>query len=275
MIPNFLSNWHQKRFDGNWWAAEYGWTEGVFELTRFIFGEYFIYFGICLICLATVLWDAKKLFRKQFVPLLEERSFLFGVIAIVVLTIFVMSVKLYLIVPRFFFVLLPYIYLFVALSLVRWMRKSIIPALILLGICAWNVHSFEGFAMYRYANMPDNAKQYSVYFLQQHPEKDLVVFVLDGLPVPAMQPMFSYYIQKYYGRKDISVTVLNSFSSKEIEELIHNNPQAIIWLPNCDYEKIYRIQKQTGLSFARKMDIGYHCELMLQPSGPNSKSEAS
>ena len=268
MIPNFLSNWQQKRFAGNWWASGYWWTAGIYELPQFVFGNYFIYMVVGLLCLGTLLYDAKKLFRKEVVPLLKERIFLFGVISIVVLTILLMSVKIYLLVPRFFFVLFPYVYLFVALSLARWLRKSIIPTLILLGICAWNVYTFEGFAMYRYINMPDNAKQYSLYFLQQHGGKDLFVVVLDGLPVPAMQAMFSYYIQKYYGRKDVAVTVLNPFSSQEIEELIHKNPQAIIWLPNCDHEKINRLQKERGLSFARKLDIGYHCELTLLSAEP-------
>ena len=266
MIPNFISNWEQQRFAGNWWAAEYEWTDGVFQLARFIFGNYSIYLFICGVCLCSLVWDARKAARCQKVPFLAEKVFLFGVISLVVLTVFVLSLKIYLIVPRFYLVLFPYIYLFVALSAARLVSRSLLARGMLVLICGWNVCAFGHLAALRYAHMPDNAKEYSAYFLKYHPGKELFVFVLDGLPVPAMQPMFSYYIQEYYGRKDIPVTVLNSFSVQSMKKLLREHPQAVIWLPNCDLDKIKRLQSWTGIAWKREKDIGYHCELTASPA---------
>ncbi len=270
MIPNLLSNLAQKRFAGNWWAAEYTFTEGIFQTAQFIFGGYWIYLLICIFCFGVLVWEAKQIFSGKGVPFLREKIFLFGVVSIVVLTVFLLSIKLYLLVPRFFIVLFPYIYLFVAVSAGQWRRSAWLRAA-LFGLCAWNIFTFSGYAQYRYLHMPDNAKEFSIHFLREYSGKKLFIFVLEGLPVPAMQAMFSHYIYEYYGRKDVSVTVLNPLPGPQTERILRQNLDAVIWLPNCSYEKIKRLRQLTGLAFSRVKDVGSHCELGFLPEEAERK----
>ena len=264
LIPNFISNWSQKRFSGEWWAAEYRLTEGIFYTAEFLFSSYFIYILVCLACLASVAADFRRVVHKKDYGLLSEKVFLFGVISIVVLTILLMSLKLYLMVPRFFIVLFPYVYLFVSLCLGQYVEKSLLVRAVLVGICAWNVFSFESYALQRYREMPDNAKEFAVHFLTQHKERELFVFVMEGLPREALQAMFSYYIQTYYGRRDISVRVLNTVDEGEIPRLLTAHPGTVIWLPNCSNFKISYLKKQTGLPLVCTKNLGLHCELKLR-----------
>lgn len=264
MIPNFVSNWSQKRFNGEWWAADYRLTEGIFYTAEFIFSSYFIYILVCVACLAAVVADFRRVVKKKDYGLLSEKVFVFGVISIVVLTILLMSLKLYLMIPRFFIVLFPYVYLFVSLCLEKYAEKSLFVRALLVGICAWNVFSFASYSVYRYRQMPDNAKEFAVHFLTQHKEQELFVFVMEGLPREALQAMFSYYIQSYYGREDISVRVLNMLDEKDMANLLITHPDTVVWIPNCSNFKIAYLKKQTGLPLVLTKSLGSHCEVKLR-----------
>lgn len=261
MIPNFISNCSQKRFSGEWWAADYHLTEGIFYTAEFVFSSYFIYVLVCLACLAAAVVDLRRAAQRKNNGLLSEKVFLFGVISLVILTILLMSLKLYLMIPRFFMVLFPYVYLFVSLCLGKYAEKSLLARGLLVGVCAWNVFSFGSYALHRYRQMPDNAKEFAVHFLTQHKEQEVFVFVMEGLPREALQAMFSYYIQTYYGRKDISVRVLNTLDEEEISRLLTANPGTAVWLPNCSDFKVAHLKKRTGLPLVRTENVGSHCEL--------------
>ncbi len=245
LIPNALENLKSMRFGGDWWANEYAMKNFVSEFNGFLFGGEYSHWVWIFVSLASV-FCLYKSYKKEPSQRFACGWLLLGGIGLVFLVIYLMSFRLNLFVPRFFYVIFPAFYLITAMlwnELAReYKRVFLVVSGLFLLFCLW--HSFSWW-YYVWQIQPDGAKLFTQYFMQSQ-KKELFVLIREGLPDQALRPMMSWYLNKYF-KKDNPVTVLNILPKEEIEQAFKRADHAMILFPQCRSSKLELIRKEAGI----------------------------
>lgn len=264
LIPNLLYNLQIGRFSGNWWAQQYTLLALLVEFSQFLFTGEQITAWIGIFNIFVWLYFVKHLKNPDYQNNQYELIFLVGTVVMVLVGALVISIKAFMMVPRFFTSVLPFMYLAYALFLAPFLKRFPLAWSVFLSYIVWNLVCFGQFWQARTYFPTEGAKQFAQFLYQEYTDRELFVVVKDGLPDEALYPMMSWYVNQYYHR-DTPTTILNILSDEEFAKTIARRSQAVIWMPMCSSHKLQRIWQEQQRLFAVKYYVGTSCVLEYRP----------
>ncbi len=228
MIPNLYLNIKQERFAGNWWSQ-------IMTVKRFMFGLKHYMFatdGAKNAVVAILLIAGYFVFKGNF-RLMKYQTELIVVMfvsAVVFAVTGLVTLKLNLFVPRYFIVLAPFVYLYIALSaacIIERTKWAYIPVFYML------------LSMFLFINLDklrisEREPMEMLIALQQ---KEIKAGILEFFPPNAVEKMYTFYPNRYYG-KNMPFVDLYTHPATPIYD------EDIIWMPMCEDSKIIFLENR-------------------------------
>ena len=264
LVPNLLQNLSLERFQGNWWANASSSKRNVWEdLATFIFSSYRDYSLMMLVTIISFIYMLKHYHHKHQLPYMREYGLLVSPFLLALCFSFLMSIKIFLLISRYFIPFMPGLYLFLAVIIGTVARRH---RYLLIGFAAFLISSFYTFCIYvpvlHEGHFFSSRAAAEVYKKMGGADKELFVLAFEGFPKEAMVPMFSYYPHVRFGLTQ-PVTELIQLSEQEREEVLKRKENAIIMLPNCSLDRLVRLYPLLHREpIVQKIIVG-HCFLEL------------
>lgn len=261
LVPNFLYNFSQARFAGNWWANAMPWYMVLPGLAAFFFNYYYVasIFGV-LVTLGLGFYFVGK--RGSRLPHRRDMALLVLLVFCVLGLAGILSLKMYVMFGRYFIEILPAVYLLGVLWLAPAVRKTVwaktlfvLFAAASFGLVAynWRVVTYTDYFAARVA-----AEVYREYA----PEKELFVIALEAFPPNSLEAMYAYYPNQIYGM-NARVTELYHLDETARDEALKRRKNAFIWMPNCNVEKLARLAKEWNRGVGVERIVSTSCFLQL------------
>ena len=266
LIPNFLYNLSQSRFNGNWWANAFPWFMIIPQMTAFFCNYAWASWGLGLLTVSGWWLNYQDFKRCKRFAYEREILLLLAVILGVLGVVGILYLKMYLWTGRYFTELLPAFYLFITLSIVRLLKKSILLqmvyiAYILIGL----IVAFESWRVFAHSHR-FAARIMAQFYRDYAPEKELFVIAVEAFPPNAMQAMYAFYPNQIYGM-NAKVTALYQLDEASREEALKRRHNALIWMPNCDIKKLNHISREWDRGVGIEGLLGQTCFLQLSEKG--------
>lgn len=266
LVPNFLYNFSQSRFAGNWWANV---TPRVFiipGLAYFFFGSPYSVIALGVLLLAGWCWNYEDFKRHFYFPYKRDLLLLLAVFAGMFGAVGILSFKMYLWFGRYFMEIMPALYLFIALSTARLLRKSLLAQLVfiaygaivcvLVGYNWWMVFYSHYFS----------ARVAAQFYRDYAPEKELFVIAMEAFPPASMEAMYAFYPNQVYGM-NAKVTELYQLDAAARDKALERRKNALIWMPNCNIVKLSRLSREWDRAIGIEGKLGSSCFLQLSEKG--------
>ena len=266
LLPNLWANISLDRFDGTWWANATPLRYIMPELVAFFFSSsigHWIMSGLVL----WALWQIYQCYKTQkSVPYSREIILLALVICMVFGAALVMLLKIFLFFGRYFMGLVPAIYLLCALLLAPLVRKKLLALFLFILFVAFALNGYAvQYVMSQYSLL-FSARATAEMYRDLYQGKELYAVALEGFPPASMKPMYEFYLNKVFGL-NVNVTELYQLPADEREKLLTQREKAVIWMPNCNTEKLVRLAQEWDRSIGIENKIGTSCFLQLSEPG--------
>lgn len=269
LVPNFLYNFFQSRFDGNWWANATPWFAVIPGLGSFFFNYVWAVFAVGLLVAAGWWWNYKDFKRCKRFPYERDLLLLFAVAAGVFGLVGVLYFKMYLWFGRYFTELLPALYLFITLSVVRLLKRSAAAQIVYIAFVAAGVAVAVGNWWVISRSHYFAARVSSQFYRDYAPDKELFVIAMEAFPPASSQAMYSFYPNQVYGM-NAKVIALYQLDEKAREEALKRRKNALIWMPNCNIVKLNRLSREWDRGVGIEGRLGSSCFLQLSEKGQSS-----
>lgn len=251
LIPNLLQNLSQHRFSGNWWGNTRViswhliilWIEFFFSSLK----AFYVLLGLGTIAIA---YSFIRFRQCKVWPFNRELWLVFVPLATAGIFAFLISLKIFWLLWRYFIPFVPCLYLFVALIITPLCTRYRVTGLIFLVFVGLSFYSFvtlyPSFQVGRFFHIRSAMEVYKNAFA----DKDMYVVAFEAFPVESMQPMYSFYPKYHFHLKSDVYEILHMDPDKR-EELMAREGKFFMWMPNCVPIKM-RTLAQT---FQRNMSI--------------------
>ncbi len=142
LVPNFMAQLDYQRFSGNWWASASTFGHSLMEMIAFFFTSMTGYVLVCLMAFSGAYFAYRR--RKQIgdIAHIREVLLLCGVIAAVLISVALVSIRTYLFIGRYFTVILPSLYLVCGILIAPLLRRSVIISAIFVAFVIMNTAIF-------------------------------------------------------------------------------------------------------------------------------------
>ncbi len=268
LLPNLGAQLQQHRFTGdNWWA-----NRDITAQTWRTFAKFFVFSKVGMGVFFAGVLAAGYVHRKrakQGLPVLFGREA--ALLGLVVLATFlaagVVSVKLFVFIGRYFTVILPALFLLVALLTAPWIRKN---NLWLLGLVICVVAEGSSYYMQRKILLQPTAmpaRLTSQFYRDFFRGREIMVVALEAFPPKAMPAMYGFYANKVYGQH-ARVTELAQLPAPEREAALARQERAFVFMPNCEEWKLVTVSQKWGRRINIFGNLGTTCLISFQ--GPGS-----
>ena len=263
LIPNFLAQLQQERFDGyNWWAnRDISWTS---------FHEFLLFFCFSLTgrCAAAVLgvgvvWKLIKRFKQKLPWRFSREILLLGaVLLIAVIFTSLISLKLFLFIGRYFTAMLPAVFLLFALLIGPLVRLNNFWRLAFCVLIASESITFAGQikGFLHPSTMP--ARMVSMFYRDFFAGKEMMVIPVEAFPPQTMPAMYGFYVNKVFG---LNVTVIDLVHLDQAtrDAVLERHWGAFVFMPNCEEWKLEEISKAWHRKINVHGKLGTTCILSL------------
>lgn len=269
LIPNLFQNLSQQRFEGNWWANKpLSWKLAPLWI-EFFFSDKQAFYILSGLGIASIVYSSLRFKRQRVWPFNREMILTFIPMAIAFVFALVMSLKIFWLVWRYFIPFVPCLYLFVALVLTPLCKRYRFTGLIFLCFVGMSFHAFIRMCPYFQEGKAFHARESMRIYQSAFADKDLYVVAIEDFPVESMQPMYAFYPKDYF-HLDKSVYELFHMNTEQREQLITREGEFVMWMPNCNPEKMYRLAQ----TFQRNMSIFAHFygTCFILPAGPDRRT---
>lgn len=267
LIPNFVAQLQQQRFEGyNWWANR--------DISLNSFREFLVFFSFSMVgrCAAGVLgiaaiWGWIRRRKKGLSRGYSREIFLLAaVLGLALVFTAVISFKLFLFIGRYFTAMIPAVFLLFALLVAPLVRKNNLWRIVFLVLIMAEVITFgkqiKGFL--HPFTMP--ARMIGMFYRDFFAGRKVMVVPIEAFPPQAMPAMYGFYINKVYGF-NVPVIDLVHMSDKERDKVLERHWSAFVYMPNCEEWKLMEISKRWKRKINILGNLGTTCMLTFQRPG--------
>lgn len=247
LVPNFIEQISFKRFSGNWWANDFLWSKTLINMIYFLFNNFvetLLMMFLLLIGFGYYFIKYKKILKF---PHWREITLLIAVFVSAVAMVFVISLKVYWFIPRYFISFLPGIYLALALLITPLLKKSLIAKILLISclvITLW-VFEVDHRALKYTPKIP--TRMISQIYRDTYRGKEMFVIALEGFPPVTMPAMYGFYVNRVFGL-NVPVTELFWLDDESRNRALTRKENAFIWMPNCTKAKLQKVSSKWNRS---------------------------
>ncbi len=266
LVPNLWINIGLHRFQGDWWGNTRTWEEVPRKLTIFFFTSFIS--APILGCLGLVgilhrIWQYRK---KRVCVYIREIVLLLTAVLGVLTIAFLVSLKMHVVIGRYFTEILPAFYLAIVLLIAPLLRKSNIVCLL------FTVALVASLRVY-YKESPSflhpfrfSARITASFWKDIHPGEDLWVASISGYPPPAMEAMYGYYLNDVW-HQQIQVKELYQLPAEERNKLLEQYPEKLIYMPSCQERELNQLYKKWNRLMAIRHIFGASCYVQVSKEG--------
>jgi len=269
LAPNFMAQLEYHRFSGNWWAKSTSAAQSLAEMASFFFASVtgFILTGLTAGAGAAFLYRKKK--HLGGFARCRETLLLCGVMAAVLISAALVSIRTYMFIGRYFTVILPSLYLICALLIAPLLRRSVIVSAVFAAFLVMNLFAFwsQHRILVKTPVMP--SRLVSQFYRDYFNGKPIFVVALEAFPPPVMPAMYGFYVNKVYNL-DVPVTELFSLPEEERDAFLARRENAFIWMPNCSPDKLDAVSKSWNRAVGVYGKLGTAC--LLEFSEKNAEN---
>ena len=266
LIPNFIAQLEFHRLSGNWWANQAPYWHSLLTLMIYWTGSF--KGAIVMGSLLLIMVLERKIIHTQKILFWRKEQIALGlVLGIFILCVALISIKIYMFINRYFVVLLPVVYLMLALFFAPLFRRRVIVGL---GIVVFVLCELENFWAQHtdYLTRGDlkmPARMVSQMYRDRFPGKAMFVVAMEAFPPVTMPALYGFYVNQIY-HLDIPVYELFSLEEKERNALLNSQEEGVMWMPNCTEEKLQKLSlKWKNRSIYVTEQIGLVCFLEIGP----------
>ena len=267
LVPNVWECISLGRFNGIWWANVTPKSMIIPGLIEFFFTAEACYHTILVIILAAMLcfyWQYKKkdkaAYMREIFLLTITLAAAFGIVSLFLL-------KMYLFMGRYFYPFLPSLFLLITLLIAPLIRKSNVFLTVFTIYMVFSIHAtWWNITRYLLSPLCFPSRATIQYYLQNYPQKDLLVIALEAFPPAAMDSMYAFYPNQVY-KQNKRVKEIYYLTEEERDKELENRENAAIWMPNCTLDKLGYLVKEWERIIVVEKKVGSSCFLRLSDKG--------
>lgn len=267
LVPNLLECISQGRFSGNWWANEIPFNMTLPGLVDFFFSTDYLYFTMLIMLSFSLVLGYRHYRKDKKFAYMREIGLLLAVLLLAFGTALLFLFKMYLLLGRYFFAFVPSMFLLCTLIITPLLRRSTIFLalfVIYVGMSLGNLYISAVSRIWHPMFLP--YKPAMQYYLQNYPNKDLLVIAMEAFPLASLESMYSFYPNQIY-KQNKRVRELMYLSEAEREKELENRDKSAIWMPNCRLDKLQYIAKEWDRVVAVEEFVASTCFLRLSDKG--------
>jgi hypothetical protein len=263
LVPNFLFNASMERFDGNWWGNRMNSPLLLPRLISFFFSSLW---GLVLYATLLIMggWNYYKQYKfsKKW-PFMQEQVWLGLAVLIVFGIASLLSIKIFLLLGRYFMAFLPALVLLSTFLFLPFVKKRVMGKAVFV---LFLLQSF--FAVFIQTNYfltyPQQfpAKFTAEFYRDYAPEKEFFVIAMEAFPVDSLEALYSYYPNQVFGM-NARVTELFHLDKSARNEALKRKENAFIWMPNCSTRKLSLLSEEWDRAIGLEGPLGNSCVLQL------------
>ncbi|MCL2888245.1 MAG: hypothetical protein FWF35_02920 [Elusimicrobia bacterium] len=253
MIPSVYYNAMLERLSGNWWVSD----DSLKSFLPGLLGSMFprgikvaaVGFGAALL-IAEHFFSQKSVLKKYR----REIYLSIFIIAFIFAGTAMAALKILLFVPRYFIVTAPFVLFIVSLALGATMENTkwiVIPVLLLFAFYIGNINS---------ANKTMSEREAMLYVVE-HNIPVLRTAVMEIFPLAAMEKIYAFYPNKYYGK---NIEFINVYTHPDTPI----GDTDLIWMPMCAPSKINFLENRLKMNLKKVKTVNSACFLEKDLDNP-------
>ena len=185
--------------------------------------------------------------------------------------VFLVSIKTYMFINRYFISLLPVLYLMFAIFFAPFFRKSIVLGLLFICFLLCGMRNFWS----QHTNLLNNgdekmpARKIGQIFRDRYPDKEILVVAMESFPPETMKALYGFYVNQIY-HLNMPVTELYYLNESARNEAL-SRPNTVIWMPNCVERKLEKLSLMWNSTIYVTDREGTACFLTFVPETQSTK----
>lgn len=274
LIPNFEYNLMANRFAGNWWANQEIWYNIPSNFISFFFGPPYLSVIVCGLLLAGWMLIYQDIKLHGYFPYQREWVLLLFLCGGMIAIVSVLHFKINLWISRYFFSMMPALYLFCTLSMMRIIRRNKAGTLICLIYIVCSL-VFAGCSNFPFIQQTSFSSRQMAQFYKLHaPDKELFVIAIEAFPPQSMNAIYSFYPNQIY-KMNAKVTELYQLDENERNKILERRDRALIIMPNCNEIKLSHLSYSWQRNITIVGTVGTNCVLQLSDKQPARKDQSN
>lgn len=271
LFPNIITQIQFQRFEGNWWANQMPYWHTWFTLLYFwassmngglVMGGMLLYTGV--LCCKQIAKGKKIIGTYDLIVL--------GIVLLVFLVcVFLVSMKTYMFINRYFIVLLPVLYLMFAIFFAPFFHKSVVLGILFICFLLLGMGNFWS----QRTNLLNNgdkkmpARKIGQIFRDRYPDKEMLVVAMEAFPPETMKALYGFYVNQIY-HLNMPVTELYYLNESARKEAL-TRPNTVVWMPNCVEKKLEKLSLGWNSTIYVTAREGTACFLTIVPNTQTTK----
>ncbi len=265
--PNLMANLSLNRFDGDWWinSQEPAFLRHVLFL--FFFGTWAGLSGQVLFVCLFGYWLYKLHKQNKKFPFIREIILLFSLLIVFFGVVGLISLKITLLLGRYFMEILPCLYILFALVITPLLRRTYIANALMITLMGSFI--YQTIDDVRYLPNPQGfqTKWVTLYHQKHFPQREMFVVAVDAYPPSSMSALFGFYHNQVF-KTGIKVTALTGLDKKEREKALERVEDAFIWMPHCYPKKMDYVREKWNVALTpHTIFFGESCFLLMTGPG--------
>lgn len=271
LIPNLITQIKFQRFEGNWWANQAPYWHA--WLTLFVFWASSMKGGLVmggmLLYAGILCW--KNIAKGKKLSGAYDLMVLGAAILVFLACVFLVSIKTYMFINRYFISLLPVLYLMFAIFFAPFFRKSIVLGLLFICFLLCGMGNFWS----QHTNLLNNgdekmpARKIGQIFRDRYPDKEMLVVAMESFPPETMKALYGFYVNQIY-HLNMPVTELYYLNESARNEAL-SRPNTVVWMPNCVERKLEKLSLMWNSTIYVTDREGTACFLTFVPETQSTK----
>lgn len=251
-IPNFLIIKSQGTFDGNWWNNKFPvWFSFTFFF-NIILGSSWAQLTVLAMAAAGLLTLKNEKGERNAAELILPPS----LYLLVYLALYVISFKINIMQPRYFIVLAPLVFFFLAKTIGALLdRKPIFTALWVLFL----LFSFKSNIdlAHKYYKTPRDAKAFAQQYIKEYKGRTVLLASFYPYNPKLIDDVYAYYIKNFYNYPEVKMINLLDKDNNAAASLALEN--TVIYMPGCGTTEEERIKTMFPIEKIYKNEDFCYC----------------
>lgn len=252
VIPNFMVIKSHGVFDGSWWNNSFPvWFSFSFFFNIIIGSSLAQLTALAAVCAGLLILKDDKGERNTAELILPPAAYL-----LVYLALYVISFKINIMQPRYFIVLAPLVFFFMAKTIGALLDKkplfTVIWVLFLIFSFKSNIDLTE-----KYYNHPRNAKAFAQQYIKEYKGRTILLASFYPYNPKLIDDVYSYYIKNFYNYPQVTTINLLDKDNDAAAALALEN--TVIYMPGCGTQEEARLKTMFHIERVYKNEEFYYC----------------
>lgn len=252
VIPNFLVIRSNGVFNGGWWSNSFPvWFSFSFFFNIIIGSSLAQLTALAAVCAGLLILKDDKGERNTAELILPPAAYL-----LVYLALYVISFKINIMQPRYFIVLAPLVFFFMAKTIGALLDKkplfTVIWVLFLIFSFKSNIDLTE-----KYYNHPRNAKAFAQQYIKEYKGRTILLASFYPYNPKLIDDVYSYYIKNFYNYPQVTTINLLDKDNDAAAALALEN--TVIYMPGCGTQEEARLKTMFHIERVYKNEEFSYC----------------